>query len=81
MSQTASYILLQPRIETGIVPKKEKTIQNVDLIFHVLHTTKISWVHKILTITEQKFALFTSMLKFNSIGHMIFFLSIVSLVL
>ena len=27
MSQTASYILLQPRIETGIVPKKEKTIQ------------------------------------------------------
>ena len=24
MSQTASYILLQPRIETGIVPKKRE---------------------------------------------------------
>lgn len=40
MSQTASYILLQPRIETGIVPTKEKTIQNVDLIIHVLHKKK-----------------------------------------
>ena len=29
-SQTASCIQLQPRIETGIVPTKEKTLQNVD---------------------------------------------------
>ena len=49
-SQTASCIQLQPRIETGIVPTKEKTIQNVDLIFHVLQNC---WVNKILTITEQ----------------------------